>query len=189
MKNFYVFCLFFLFASQVKAQCPDDTIVLTSQEDIDNFSTTYPNCIQLKSNLRILSSFGAEVPIRSLSGISGITKVAGSISIENTELVNLQGLDNLVEIENTFHLSNNTALENLMGLAQLAVIGRDLSLFENPGLLNLTGLSNLTEVGRDFVLFGNTFLTSLAGMDQLTSIGGEFALVNNSTLQLSLIHI
>ena len=166
----------------LQAQCPDGNIILNAQDQIDAFAQTYPNCTELKGSLFLRQEPNAEVPILNLNGLQPITRIAGSLSIENTVLANLAGLEKLQDIGGTLNVTGNNNLLSVVGLDSLSRIGEDFSFFENTQLESLNNLAALTQVGREFVLFGNPLLPNLEGLQNLTTIGGEFALVLNASL-------
>ena len=81
--------LFFLFIGNSNAQCPTVSVTLTTQADVNNFMTNYPGCTLLTESLFIDGG-----GITNLNGLSSIQGSESFITIKNTSLTNLNGLNN-----------------------------------------------------------------------------------------------
>jgi hypothetical protein len=177
-----------LMISGAKAQaCLPDGITFSTQAEIDNFQTNYPNCTEIEGYVAI-----GEYDITNLNGLSVLTSIGGSLSIYNTAFTSLTGLDNLTSIGGSF-IFGGTSLVNLSGLENLTSIGGDLQTYvftyagvpqfwPNPELTSLTGLDNLTSIGGDLVISLNESLTSLIGLANLTSVGEGLIISDNAAL-------
>ncbi|GAB5474322.1 MAG: hypothetical protein Mars2KO_24210 [Maribacter sp.] len=194
MKKFLLFSFLFISFSTLYAQCPDRLISISSQADLDNFKTTYPNCTDLLKNFYLNGS-----DITDLSGLDEITSVNGSFTIKNTSLVNLSGLGNLsavddLTIEDNDNLEQLTGLENLSsiqslvikyndvlgtlnGLSSLSKIDEDLTVTNSPALLDISGLSGLTQVVGNIVI-GGARNSNFDGLNQLETVGGDLSLLS-----------
>lgn len=166
---------------------PHGNYYFTSQNEIDAFQSTYPECIDLQGNVFIS---GAD--ITDLSGLMGIRSVEGILSIENTEnLINLHGLDSLQFVNGHLQIgqagSGNLSLTSLEALNKLESVRFRLDIQSNPSIENLEGLSNLKHAGL-LDIYHNEALTSLDGLMKLDSIshsmriGANFELVDISAL-------
>jgi len=51
LKIISLFCL--LTTGNAFAQCPEEDIILSTQEQIDDFASDYPGCTELSGNLKI----------------------------------------------------------------------------------------------------------------------------------------
>ncbi len=72
--------------------CFHDGAVFSTQESIDNFNSEYPSCIMIYGDLTINGT-----NITNLEGLSQITKIKGELRIHNNGLLSsLSGLDNIV---------------------------------------------------------------------------------------------
>lgn len=160
-KHFkYVIVAFFLtlLSLRVNAQCPigwgpDLPYFISRQIDIDNFIVDYPNCRELKVGL----------------WISG------------EDITNLNGLNNLTEIDRDLWIWDNALLENLDGLNNLTEIG-DLWIYRNEELKTLNGLNNLAQIRESLSIWANDQLENLNGLNNLTKIGGVLEIGYNKVL-------
>ncbi|AFL81660.1 conserved repeat protein [Aequorivita sublithincola DSM 14238] len=195
MKKTTLLFLFIAFSfNYILAQCPTGPIVLSTQDDIDNFAINYPGCTQLTNNLTISGS-----TIENLNGLSSITSIDGDLVITaNTRLRYLAGLDNLTNITGKFEISGTLIyncnglgsltniggdfvarkLEKFLGLSSLVSIGGTLNIEYNGSLETLIGLDALTTIGGDLKFKNNNNLLRLLGVNNLQSIGGDFAMIN-----------
>jgi len=143
---------FFLFIGNMQAQCPPSgTITLSTQAEIDAFSTNYPNCTDL-SELRVE---GAD--ISNLDGLSQLTRISdepGHLLISNCiNLTNIQGLNN-VEFVGNLIITNNNSLISLDGLQNIDYVYGCLDIAYNQNLSNIQALNNF-----DFYLSDNAGYT------------------------------
>lgn len=147
MKNLYIILIALLIGSGAMAQtaqpcstCLPQGITFSTQAQIDNFQTNYPNCTEIEGNVTIRGS----ADITNLNGLSGLTSIGGELRIERCSvLTNLTGLNNLTSIGGYLHIYNNDALTNLTGLDNLTSIGDDLEILRNNALTNLKVLDNI----------------------------------------------
>ncbi len=152
--------------------CLPEGITFTTQAQIDNFQTNYPNCTEIEGDVEI------EGPdISNLEGLISLTALGKGLYIGtvfgdgNPLLTSLAGLDNITSIGESFVICWNNSLTNLTGLDNLTSIQANLSIFRNAALTSLTGLDNVTYIGDLQITAGNTVLASLTGLGNLTSIG------------------
>src|SRR5690606_29817153 len=144
-------------------QCPAGTVSLTSQAQIDDFATNYPNCTEISGDLYISGS-----TITDLSPLSNLTSVGGYLRIStNSSLTDLDGLSNLTSVGGYLQIGSNSNLTNLDGLSNLTSVGGYLQIYNNSNLTNLNGLSNLTSVGADLVISYNYSLTDISGLQNI----------------------
>ncbi len=140
------------------------------------------NFISVTGNLTINSS-----EITNLNGLSSLNSVGGDFFLyQNSALTNLNGLSNLTSVGRDLIMIRNHNLINLDGLSNLNSIGGELNIFDNTSLTNLDGLSNRTFIGENLEISHNTVLTNLSGLNKLTSVGSigqSIALIDNSSLK------
>ncbi|MCB2221305.1 MAG: hypothetical protein KQI35_12980, partial [Bacteroidetes bacterium] len=173
--------------------CAPEGVVISCQDDVDNFQTNYPDCsvmagdITISGNnisnlngLSVVSAIGGSLRIidntalTNLTGLESLATIGGILSIsENQSLNDIQGLNNLTSIERDLIIENNLALTQISGLNSLSNIGRDLKIVQDNVLVGLTGMNNLYFIGRNLNVDGNDALTSLSGLEGLTFIGGR----------------
>lgn len=164
---------------EVLNECPDTSITLSSQAEVDAFTTNYPNCTELNGSLTISGD-----DITDLTPLSGITSIVG-LSVSNTSLETLSGLENIVQSTDIafFTISNNSQLTNISALSNLNSFAAldTLEISNNPLLLNLEGLEGVTEL-LDIFVFNNSSLQDFAGLSSLESILNGMIINNNSSL-------
>jgi hypothetical protein len=186
MKKFYVLMVALSMASGVSAQgCLPEGITFSTQAQIDNFQTNYPNCTEILGDVIIGQSDGSD--ITNLNGLYVLISIGGNLwigadeDIGNPSLTSLTGLGNLTSIGDNLYISDNDALTSLTGLDNLTSIGY-LFICCNSALTSLTGLGNLTSTGGNLYISDNDALTSLTGLENITSIGGDLYIGYNDAL-------
>ncbi len=146
--------------------CSVDTIILTTQAQIDNFTTTYPACTTPK--YLIINGTGASPAISDLTGLSGVTQATKKLQISNTSVTSLSALNNLTYIGDTMQLDHNALLTST-GLTNITHLGA-LIFINLPVLQSIAGLSNQTDTIRGVIRMDSTGLTSLAGLGNINTI-------------------
>ncbi|WP_196886246.1 T9SS type A sorting domain-containing protein [Aureivirga sp. CE67] len=77
--------IFVLFSVSFYSQCPAGDVIISSQNELNDFISNYPNC----------------------------TEINGDLIIKNTDIISLEELPNLQDIQGTFKLENNNSLINI----------------------------------------------------------------------------
>ena len=150
-----------------------EVIVLKDQSEIDQFTSTYGDCS--------ITPFGLSVSGGSnLSGLSGLVRIKGELSIDSEVLEDLSGLSSLEVVEGELTI-NNGLMTSLEGLAGLTKVG-GLKLTNNNLVTKLTGLANLPITMNNLVIADNEALESLSGLAQVTSLTGDLQVRGNPTL-------
>ncbi len=176
-------------ADEVTDNCPgaNDTTCLPggiwfyNQEEVDNFAANYPDCTEILGSVTMNNTL-----IVNLNGLSQITAISGDLDLNtNTYLSDISGLSNLTSIGGDLDLSYNTNLENLEGLESLDSIGQDLIITFNTNLSSLTGMDNLTFIGNSISIEDNSNLTSIAALGNISSVTGNFRISDNGLSNLS----
>ncbi len=67
--------------------------------------------------------------------------------VDNINLVNLEGLNNVIEVEQDLRIQANLRIENLNELTNLKLVGEDLSISDNQALYSFCGLLPLVTTG------------------------------------------
>ena len=140
--------------------CPSNDIVLTSQGEVDNFTTTYPNCTTITGNLMISGD-----NITNLQGLSQIETITGSLNIRlNPNLTSLDGLGplNFVNENSDIRIFNNGMLSDIESLTGTTLNEGRLYILDNPLITSLTAFSSVT----------NLILLEIRGCDVLTCLEG-----------------
>lgn len=187
-KAAIIISLVFISILGYSQSCLPDGITFTTQEQIDNFQTEYPNCTHIEGYVSI-ANYPEGTSIENIDGLSNITQIDGGLSIYfNLNLTNLNGLSNLTQIGGGVSIFYNPELQSLEGLNNLNTVMGDFKLGEyeltvgNANFQDLSGLSGLTEIGGSLVIYGNWSLTSLTGLENLSSIGESLVLHDNDNL-------
>jgi len=170
MKNFYILLVALFVVNGAMGQpkkpyvsCLPQGITFTTQAQIDNFQTNYPNCTQIEGDVTISGN-----NITNLNGLNVLTSIGGSLGIWNDNLLtNLSGLNSLSAIGGNFIVQNNPSLLELTGLNNLHSIGGIVMIISNTVLTNLDGMNQLTSIVGSLIIFGNTALTSLMGINNI----------------------
>ncbi len=170
------------------AICPPGGITFKNQQEIDDFPTNYPGCTTIAGNIYI-DAIGANDDINNLNGLNQLVNIEGNLTFHFVNgITDLSGLENLSTIGGSLSFDTNHSLTSLAGLESLNSIGGNLSFYSNNQLASPTGLNNLTSIGgRLYVESGA--LSSLEGLYNLASIGGNlelfggFSLTDISSLQ------
>src|SRR5690606_7927352 len=174
---------FFILSIAVNAQCPSGNIHFTTQSEIDDFLTNYPNCTQFPGMITVEGS-----NITNLNGLSRLTKIDSHLRIwHTTQLFNLQGLESLTEIGGNLNLFTNHNIQSLEGLNNLTKIGAHFDFYINPSLKEVNALSNLTQIGGFLQLSESPQITDISGLRNVnpsTILGSGLHLVNNSSLSV-----
>ena len=121
---------------------------------------------RIKSHLIIWDNPG----ITTLAAFSGMTELWG-ISVSNTGITNLDGLQNIVTDERPFRLSigRNQQLTSLNGLAPIENLN-DLNIYENHALTDLSAL-NATTSATSIYIKNNESLEYLPAWENLSRVG------------------
>jgi len=161
-----------LFGHYAISQNPlPDSILLTTQEQINNFQFCYPGCTEVSCNVWIEGE-----DITNLNGLNFLTCIDGNLCLKkNSSLNSLAGLENLKHIENLV-IKNNDQLVNLVGLESLDTIKGTLKIWYNDILKNLSGLNNIAFVENDLLIEGNYALENCHGLENLHSVGGSLVI-------------
>ncbi|MEM1190512.1 MAG: thrombospondin type 3 repeat-containing protein [Pseudomonadota bacterium] len=163
------------------AECSSANIVLSTQAEVDAFQANYGSgsiCSVVTGGLTIQGS-----DITNLDGLGEITIVESSLSIlRNDTLTNLDGLSRVSSVGGDVHVRNNAALANLDGLGGIARVGGNVGISSNETLTNVDGLSRISSVGDNLSISANTALTNLDGLSAITSVGEHLSVSDNDAL-------
>jgi len=108
--------------------CLPEGIIISTQEQIDNFQVNYPGCIEIEGDVTINGD-----DISDLNGLDVLTAIGGSLTIEsNNLLTSLAGLNSLTSIGGNLEIIANTVLSDITGLENI-VAGSiaDLNIYYN----------------------------------------------------------
>ncbi|MFT6324836.1 MAG: hypothetical protein ACJAWO_002404, partial [Halieaceae bacterium] len=154
----------------------------------DGIELEFNDSLSNISALANVQSFEGEIDcntnkaLLNFDGLQGATSIKYLRLYDNHSLINFQGLENLVDIEEKFYLYGSDSLTSLDGLGSLQSIGEYFVILDCPLLTNVTALSNLSSIGGGMTIFDCHALNSLSGFESLTSVGGWIHLRNSSNL-------
>lgn len=142
--------------------CPDFDIELLTQEDVDNFCQSFPDCTEVTGDLIIGSSSSVNYSdVNDLSCLSSLNFVEGDLIIRNTsDLSNLNGFQNLQEV-NKLSLHGNHSLTTLNSLSNLNDTIQSIYLSNNNQLQNLEGLNNIKAIVASLQILSNDGLENI----------------------------
>jgi hypothetical protein len=194
LESTFTLLLFLFLASSYSQNC-NGPIVLSSQNDIDNFQ----QCDTIFGDLII-----SGLDISSLSNLSGIKGVFGNIYIDgnqvlssidqftdlcivtgemiisnNPSLINIEQFNNLKEIQNIIITANDVLMtvdgfQNIDSMITLAVVG-------NLSLPELTGFNSLSKLN-EFIIQSNDNLVEISDFNNLTQVSGILDISGNLVL-------
>lgn len=162
------------------AECPPGDIEFNSQAELDYFILQYPNCTQI-NGLVIINGISSN-DITNLNALHNITHIESSLSIEHTQLLNYEGLNNLETIGGGIVSFENNMLVNFNGLENLEEIGGSLTVVQCDSFESFDGLQGVTNINRSLRLQNCPSISNFEGLNNLTQI----ALPNSQTLQLEI---
>lgn len=138
----------FVAISSGMGQCPDNlNIYLTSQEEVEEFATNYPEC----------------------------TDIYG-LAIEGNDITSLENLHFLNSI-NWLYIANNDALISLSGLENINTENCNIiQLIDNPVLADISQLLGISGFVERFEIVNNDALTNLAGLQNLEGLISGFTI-------------
>jgi hypothetical protein len=208
MKNLSALFLGLSLWLNVAAQsCLPEGILLSSQEQIDQFRQNYPGCTSIVGNVQIcgddinnLDSLmvikningnliigDVFIPVNpnlfSLIGLDSLNSIGGDLRIHaNDGLVNLNGLEGLKTIGGELNIHDCYSLTSIEGLSGLTGLGTNLDIEFNPALESLDGLQGIVTIPGNVTII-DIEVTDMTGLDGLVEIGGEFSLISNYDLE------
>ena len=156
--------------------CPLGDVLLTTDAEIQNFQTFFPNCAVLEGDVTIEGT-----GITDLGDFSGLTEVQGELVLSELSVMTVSAFDNLIRVGGNLRLDDlpNAATVSFPALDSL---GGDLDLADLPLLTDMSGFSNLATAEGSLIL-NVTGVTSLAGLGGIQgNIGGDLTLLNNTDL-------
>lgn len=159
--------------------CLSGGIVLSGQNDIDNFPSNYPGCTNIGGNVTITGS------VSNLAGLEQVNTIQGSLSIQNCHsLIHLDGLENLRCINGMLKIDTNNSLADLSALQGLQSVYGNLEINNNNGLSSLDGLQNLYRIKGTLNIVNNDNLSDITGIEGIeASTITSLIITNNSSLE------
>lgn len=171
-----------LFHTSLGSQsCFSSGITFTSQTQIDNFSQSFPSCTEIDGDVIIEGD--TPYSIQSLLALQQLTSINGNFKIiNNDELVDLDGIQNLSFLGGDLLIYANNDLEDITSLSSIQEVGGFLHIHTNYTLTDLTGLHNISSVGESLLIFDNDNLEDISALGQISTIGGSLTIAKNDSL-------
>ncbi|HFA51115.1 MAG TPA: hypothetical protein ENJ95_19045, partial [Bacteroidetes bacterium] len=149
-----------------------DNPLLTNLQPLANFNNPNLTLLRVERNNSLTS-------IAELGPINSVVQLE---VVNNSQLLNLIGLENLTTVSSSFLLQDNNSLINIDELSSLTSVGNSFLLTNNDGLEDINGLSQLTSAGGQFVIAFDNQLTNLNGLENLHS-AEDFIIQDNAVLE------
>lgn len=163
--------------------CPSGNVVLTSQSQIDQFVSDYPNCSMISGHLTLDGTLSGDDVIINLTGLSNIQNISGQLNIvHNTELYSLNGLDSVKNVGSNLWISNNTSLTHINNVFSSLESAGHLYIGYNPNLYSAGQFDALTNLTSNLTIEQNPQLNDIEGLNNLNNVGGQLKIHNNSIL-------
>jgi len=122
--------------------------------------------------------------LTSLSALKQVQRIGRNLTIGNTSLMNLHGLDSLTYVGGTFYLQYNDNLINLDGLNHLDTIKGSLGIIRHDHLASMVSLENLKQIDGHLEISHNLSLTSLEGLQNIDPSSIRAGLPNQYDLRI-----
>ena len=184
MKKLVLFITMVAFCPRIvfSQGCLPEGIIFTTQEEIDNFQTNYPGCTEIEGDV-FIGSMSGNFNIMNLQGLNNIIKIYGRLDIVGCSSIgDLEGLNSLTQVGDYLQINNCTELDNFSGLNSLTQVGGGFVVSSNNMLTSLQALESLTEISGEFWIGNNISLTSLEGLNNLIAIDSSFKINGNTNL-------
>lgn len=155
----------------------------------NSFNFTITGTVSDLSSLKDLEILDVEVfsinnsMVTALVGLNNV-RTAGAIDIRfNSNLLNLNGLDNLQGCNGDFFIISNDNLKTFNSLNELYAINGTLNISANKNLENFNGLNKLKALYEIYIT-DNAKLKNLVGLSSLQTVAWEaFYITNNQSLE------
>ena len=181
MTNYHkitILLIFSLIALQLSAQNCPESILLETQEQVDNFAINYPNCTELTGDLTISGP-----TITNLEGLHVLRDIGGDFNMEQTSVQFLDPLNSITTISGTLRIYRNFSLLNLDGFESLNKIEGDIVITDNPRIRNINGLNKITQSITELEISRNDSLSNFMGLENIDSIDENLIIEGNVSLE------
>ena len=153
-------------------------VYLTTQQEVDDFGEEKYS--EIKGKLFVGVSLGKS-DIVSLENLSTLTEL-GSLDIENNELLEtLDGLDNIVKINEDLNIYKNDSLISLDALNSLSYLDGSLSIHFCNNLEILNNFNQVSEI--EYVYIANNENLKRVGGFETLQITDQVYIRNNDTIE------
>jgi len=159
-------------AGAMAQECVPADIELRSQAEVDAFQANHGPCDRA-TNLLIQ---GADIV--NLDGLSDLVSVSGRLSIHgNTQLTNIDGFPSLARA-GQLDITSNSSLTAIDGLRALTTTDSYVVIRVNYELASIRGLSSLQSVGENLFISNNWKLADVSGFSALSHVAGDLIIAD-----------
>ena len=151
-------------------------MILQTQAEVDAFC----GCAVIEGDLLIGINGLQKSDINNLMTLNSLGRIDGVLSVVNTNLIDLTGLNQLKEAY-TIGIIQNDGLKSLNGLQQIERIEETLTILKNKNLEEIDALLNLSAIGNQLNIQDNEKLASikpLSGIKKIIAVN----LIKNASL-------
>lgn len=175
VRLLFLLCLLTFLCTSGRAQCPAGNVVLETDAEVAAFFASFPGCKEFNGDLNIQSN------VTDLSPFMDVVLVNGTLTIRNSPITKLDGLNNLQAIDGGFGLSDLDFVGDLASVQlSLESVGGDLILVNNADLETIESLGNLQSAAA-VTITSNPKLKNLDGLSGV-SISSALTITNNGSL-------
>ena len=170
----------FSMANQLTSQsCLPNGLFLNTQSQVDQFSTLYPGCKVIEGGLSVNGS-----DIKNLDGLVQITAIGGDFFLTNCDSIhNINGLQNVTTIGGAVRIQGQLSLESINLSKLTKVTGDYCYISDNPLVTSLDKFSVLDSVFGIFQIWSMDSIRDLNGLEKLSFVGRDFAIFKNRNLK------
>lgn len=188
MKKCILFFLFWIHYLGF-SQCPNaGDIILSSQEDIDEYVATYStSCDRITGNLIIISTVtgvnsdgSAASEISDLSGLNFLKIINGNLTI-TVNVDQIVGFNNLTNVRGDIEITSSNSLQRIEGFNNLTYVERIVVAF-NSQLKTINGFQKIETISKSLEIGDCESLTEIDGFQNLKIIRGELNISKNKSL-------
>lgn len=133
---------------------------IDSQEQIDYFNLVYPNCSEIEGSLVITGD------VSNLDSLYKLRHINGSLSISDSKIVQLHGLNNLDSITYGLSITSNANLQSISGFKALKKV-INLNVYDNSSLETIQSFDSILSIKQDVLITRNSKLKKLTGLNNL----------------------
>ncbi|WP_211217364.1 hypothetical protein [Neolewinella persica] len=119
--------------------------------------------------------------INSLTPLASVAHVNNLLVLVMDGLIDLDGLQNLTQVDGFVFIVENENLQSLHGADNISTIPIELRVADNPTLLTLFNSSALLQAGA-IVIDGNELLLDMLGLEGVMTVDGNLLIRNNDLL-------
>jgi len=163
--------------------CPTEDVVLRTQEDIDEFAATYPNCTNMPVGIFITEDRATPGDVMDFSPLSFIETIAEHLVFWRVRsATDFSGFENLTSVGDVLGINSMANVTSLNGLQNVETVGW----FQVTSTRNLTSLDDLTALTtiEDRIVISSNRNLSACSIDavcDLLNAGGSARVFGNAS--------